>query len=268
MISNAAAILVQRISGGIIEGADYQSISYGLLIPFIFFVWKTDVKVIDIGKVALCLLMLILFGGRSGIFCAICCIGIKCLQKAKRKAAWMVASILMASLLLISYKPILEMIVTISSDMGTGGSLVKYSQLGGVFSDSGRGMIYKTAIEVIKDAPLVGHGMGADRFLLGEYGFRYGNYPHNLLLELMIHFGVVWGVAIVVGLFVLFYRFYKRRRENPELCVLFVICFFSTGFLILLFSSSYLVCPLAFALLAIVFKTGFSVRFTLGRMRK
>lgn len=267
LISNMVAILVQHSTGGVIEGADYQSISYGLLIPFIFFVWKTDVKAIDIGKAALCLSMLVFFGGRSGILCAICCVGVKLLQKARKKRAWMVAIIVIASLVLISYKPIIEIIVTISSDMGAGGSLAKYSQLGDVFSDSGRMMIYRTAIEIIKDAPLVGHGMGADRFLLGEYGFKYGNYPHNLVLELMIHFGVVLGLVIIVGLFVLFYRFYKRRRENPELNVLFVICFFSTGFLILLFSSSYLVCPLAFSLLAIVFKTGFSVRFTLGRTR-
>lgn len=267
LISNTVAIVAQRMTGGIIEGADYQSISYGLLIPFIFFVWKSNVKAIDIGKAILCLFILVFFGGRSGILCAMCCVGVKFLQKAKKNRAWMVAIFVMASCALILYKPIIEIVVKIISEMGYGGSLAKYSQLGGVFSDSGRSMIYKTAIEVIKDAPLVGHGLGADRFLLGEYGFRYRNYPHNLILELMIHFGVVLGLAIVVSLFVLFYRFYKRRKENPELCVLFVICFFSTGFLILLFSSSYLVCPLAFVLLAIVFKTGFSVHFTLGRTR-
>lgn len=60
---------------------------------------------------------------------------------------------------------------------------------------SGRDIIYGNAINLIKEKPLVGHGIDSFENITGWV------YPHNLLLEMMIEIGLA-GALIFIGFFI------------------------------------------------------------------
>lgn len=164
------------------------------------------------------------------------------------------------TLLVLFYENILQLIIAFSAKYGFSGSIVKYANMGDVFMLSGRDSIGQNAVDIIRDHPLLGVGMGGTRYWLGVYGFKYGNYPHNILYEFLCDYGVVFGLCLFAVLLLNCFIVFRRRSMNPEAYALFEICFFSTGFMVLLFSSSYLFCPLFFAMLALMPRFGQSSR--------
>lgn len=238
--------------------ADYQWISYGLLVPYIFFLGKDKRKVFDYILIVSILLVLLFFGGRGPVLCAMLAIIYRMLDRAKENQWMIVLMCLLVAVIFFYYQNILDFVVEISKEYNFSGSILKYSAKGDVFSDSGRNSIHEIAKEIIADHKWIGCGLGADRYYLGSYGFRYGNYPHNLIYELCIHYGIPGGALIFIVLVYNILKVHANRRLNRGAFILFEICFFSTGFLILLFSSSYLASPLFFAMLALMpkFKKG------------
>ncbi len=69
--------------------------------------------------------------------------------------------------------------------------------LAGDFTQSkGRQALAEAAVEAIKASPVIGYGFTADRYL-------FGVYPHNMLLEIWCHFGIVLGSLIIISLLLL-----------------------------------------------------------------
>ena len=165
---------------------------------------------------------------------------------------YLVLVILLVSILLFYfYDDILNIIVSIAKENNFAGSIVKYAELGDIFSDSGRNEILEVAKEVVQERPW-GSGLGSTRYLLGVYGFKYGNYPHNIFYEFWCDYGIIVGTILLIALIVSILRTFRLRTLNKTAMTLFEICFFSTGFLILIFSSTYIFCPMFFAMIAIM----------------
>ena len=230
---------------------DYQGISYGLLIPFIYFVGKEKYNIRTIAAIILAGVLLLFFGGRGPILCALICVCYRLLLNINKNKIWILVILLVSILLFYFYDDILNIIVSIAKENNFAGSIVKYAELGDIFSDSGRNEILEVAKEVVQERPW-GSGLGSTRYLLGVYGFKYGNYPHNIFYEFWCDYGIMIGTILLIALIVSMFKTFKSRTVNPTATALFEICFFSTGFLILTFSSSYLFCPLFFAMLAIM----------------
>ena len=149
------------------------------------------------------------------------------------------------------YDVLLDWVVRISSEYSFAGSIAKYAEMGDVFSDSGRGDILDFAKNIIKERPW-GSGFGSTRYILGVFGYKYGNYPHNIFYEFWCDYGVIVGTILLIVLIISMFKTFRRKDVNESATALFEICFFSTGFLILIFSSSYIFSPLFFAMLAIM----------------
>ena len=104
-----------------------------------------------------------------------------------------------------------------------------------VSHDSGREeILYLPAMREIEKSPIVGHGIGSDRKLIGFY-------VHNIFLEVFLHYGLFGGGI----LFFLFFFFCIKSFFNKQIVNLqggrnVFIMIFMFGFLPLLVSSSYL----------------------------
>lgn len=97
---------------------------------------------------------------------------------------------------------------------------------------TGRELLYLHSIELIIDNPLFGVGFFVDRYYLD------GTYPHNLILELFLHFGIPLGLFLFIGFF--FYSIYILSSKNDSEFKLIYMLYFSYALGHLLISGSYL----------------------------
>lgn len=91
---------------------------------------------------------------------------------------------------------------------------------------SDRGPIYEYALAKIAERPMTGYGI---------YGYLYiglAPYPHNIILEILLQYGIVLGLPLLVMLVVLELRLF-RRDNFLQLCISFYV------FVMLMFSGSY-----------------------------
>ncbi|MBP3360160.1 MAG: O-antigen ligase family protein [Clostridia bacterium] len=254
LFSYSLAIFLERFYPSYFVETDYQGISYGLLIPFVYYTCRRSRKTTDYFIVGFTMILLIFFGGRGPIICALLTLIYKLFERADENKFLIIIIGVVIFLLLTYYESILGQIVRISEKYDFSGSIIKYYEMGDIFSDSGRNNIQDISKKIIGDYPLFGCGLGADRYYLGKYGFKYGNYPHNMILELCIHYGVIVGAALFITILIGIFKSFANRKRNTGAYIIFEICCLSTGFAVLLFSSSYLTSQLFFAMLAVMLK--------------
>lgn len=115
---------------------------------------------------------------------------------------------------------------------------------------SGRDVVYSTALSVIEQSPIVGHGIAS-----GEY---YGmTQCHNLFLDLLLEGGVIY-LLIWVGVLLIFAKkLYKKIRANSAYH--FIAILFLCEFTNLMFSSIYLRESMIWFSMAFVFTEGKSL---------
>ena len=68
---------------------------------------------------------------------------------------------------------------------------------GTISDDAGRLIIWKAAVNMIKENPW-GYGAMGSRHVISKY--VYVGHPHNIFLELLIDFGVIFGTVIIIWL--------------------------------------------------------------------
>lgn len=123
---------------------------------------------------------------------------------------------------------------------------------GDFLDDSTRFQIASRAWELIMKHPAMGVGPGHDRILMagamGQYdpSTAAGWYPHNIVLELMLQFGVFLGGGLVIAIVILVGRAAIDRDRDLQRTVLI---FVAIGLVPLLISGSYLIQPAFFALM-------------------
>ena len=101
--------------------------------------------------------------------------------------------------------------------------------MGGVYL-SGRENIYQLIIKAITDNPVLGIGIAGDRLLIG-------GYAHNLLLEVLVDFGLIIGSILIVTLLLLIAKnLLTKDSERYNMIIIWI----SLGLVPLIVSGSYL----------------------------
>jgi hypothetical protein len=108
---------------------------------------------------------------------------------------------------------------------------------------SGREVIYDKGILGTKSL-FTGNGMAGDRVILG------GTYAHNLFLELLLEYGLILGSIFIIILMQYLVRSLFVKNKGVLYYFFFAI-FFTTGFIKLQVSFSYLLEPTFFIMLAL-----------------
>lgn len=103
-------------------------------------------------------------------------------------------------------------------------------------ADNGRSEVYTVALELIKENPVTGHGVG---YFESKY---YGAYAHNFILQLLCEFGMIGTICVgipIIGNFIKTFGGKKiHERENALSILLFLVTI-----PMLMFSSSYWLLP-------------------------
>jgi O-antigen ligase len=126
-------------------------------------------------------------------------------------------------------------------------TLYKIAVLGNISASTSRTeRIWPVLIEALKEMPIYEmYGAFGDRTLLAA---RYP-YAHNFILEILMTFGWIVGLAILVWIFVMFIKVIKNDKGLSGLITIIVGCF---ALCRLFFSSSFWVEPYFWALLAML----------------
>lgn len=120
-----------------------------------------------------------------------------------------------------------------------------------------RDVFYRLAIEVFLRSPLVGVGWGGFPLSAGLRDIA-GNWPHNLVLELMAETGIIGTMAFVAFVGVVFYEFIRRRGDVADKNIILAI--FIAGFAASMVGGDWPSQRVLF--FAIGAMTGFSVRYS------
>lgn len=100
--------------------------------------------------------------------------------------------------------------------------------------DNGRQAILSALNQALSVSPMFGYGLAGDRYILGATGA----YSHNLIYELMISFGPVFGVLVFIAIVALLVKCYLNCRNTDQKGFFFLL--FCTGFLQLFLSNTFL----------------------------
>lgn len=104
---------------------------------------------------------------------------------------------------------------------------------GDFLRDGGRFRIWNLSFEAFKDNPIFGQGFFADRLYVGKE--FYWGYSHNLLFEMMSHFGI-FGILIIAFIVIWTVRTLIKKDNNEEKLL---VILFGSMCMKLLISDSY-----------------------------
>jgi peptidoglycan/xylan/chitin deacetylase (PgdA/CDA1 family) len=129
------------------------------------------------------------------------------------------------------------------------------------FQDGGRGKLYGMVVRALRESPLLGLGIFGDRPVVNQK-FVWG-YSHNIILELMVDFGVILGLLLIIAYACISVQmiFKEKNRQRSE----WFIAFFAVS-LGLLFSSSFWLTPWPWVSLIIYFKFSESWQESRGKI--
>lgn len=182
-------------------------------ILFLYFTFK-EKKAIDLLSAITCIVLIFIGGSRGpvlfvGVFIVLYIF--ENLPPSNRK--WLIiASITGAGLLLyILYDYLLLFIIGLFSNYGLSSRFLTKLMEGTISSDSGRNYIWNMAMEMIKQRPF-GYGFMGSRHVIGT--IIIAGYPHSIVLEMLIDFGVIIGNLILAIIIVGSIRILFNKREN------------------------------------------------------
>lgn len=111
-----------------------------------------------------------------------------------------------------------------------------------MFEDSSRIKLICYGIKNLLEKPLFGTGVLKDRYIMRDimepYGEAIGWYPHNIVLEVFMQFGLVLGLLLLISLVFLIGRTLKHDKNSDRKRLVLAFC--GIGLFPLFISSSYI----------------------------
>ena len=191
--SNTDAQLSYSVSFG------YDVLLYALTYMYCAF---KDKNWVDISSASICLLLMLAGGSRGpilfvGLFVALYII--KVLQHSRKKVLCFFLIIALAVILFFSYRYILGTIDLLVKKFGFNSRFITKLLAGEITDDSGRSRLWNIAIDMIRDNPF-GYGALGSRHVIVPY--IIAGYPHSIILEILIDYGVIFGTIILLTLLI------------------------------------------------------------------
>lgn len=230
----------------------YMSYSYDLLpaVVVLLFGFFTKRKTLYLIGGIVGFVIMFFCGARGPILCVFVAIVLYIIfmtEKTSTKILIVMISAIALVLLLVFWDPIFQALCNIAESSGLSSRMLEKIADGSLVDDSGRGSVRS---ELIPHLNTFGYGLYGDRVLTG------GRYAHNIFVEILVEFGLLFGTAIILLLLFLLVAGLFTKDRGKRLLFIF---FFSTGFVRLLMSSSFLSKEAAFyAMVGICFSALFN----------
>lgn len=238
------SIFVSRILAPIIivsrlvfpEGLNYMAFSDAISLPCALLVASGySGKRLDMYLGLISLVSVLLFGGRGSLLSLLLLYGMLVLfNRAKGE------KINPVYIVLIIAAPILFEFVQMFVDFSNSRTMQLFVS-GEIGYDSSRSIIYEYLIQSLALNPISGIGMRGDRAVLESFNLGESNvaYAHNVILEILLTFGVIIGIVITVFLLYLFVWKLLLKQMDIKLKGL-LLSFFTVSFLQLMTSRTFL----------------------------
>lgn len=143
--------------------------------------------------------------------------------KMTKKLMFVMVFIVSAIVVLMNYENIIHGLVAVLNKYGISSRSIEMMLSGTLAEGNGRDRIYELAIQMIKDNPF-GYGIYGDRYVIGQYYFW--GYCHNLVLEILIDFGIFSGSLILITMVGVILNMLLRCKERKYqgVFVIFLVC--------------------------------------------
>ncbi len=177
----------------------YNVLIYALVFLFCALKYK---KLIDIVMAAAGIAMILLGGSRGPLLCVVIFIGLYILMtinNSKKKIYFFTIFTAIGVSLLLLYKKILHLIITVMDKLDVSSRTITMLLEGDIADDNGRDAIWGAAIEMIRDKPL-GYGALGTRHVI--YYVHDVGHCHEILLEMLVDFGVIFGTVLILFLII------------------------------------------------------------------
>ena len=242
------------------DGFYSQQYSYTLLIAAIIFTNSIYEKkrFYNIVLLFFTLILMTLLGARGPLVCYILYVGLKnyvSLRLNIKKVTLNLAITTITVILIYVFHPyILNKLLFLSNKMNLSTRIIHRILGGAYFLDNSRVSLVEYSIELLKQYPLLGVGVGNDRLLLAnKIGVAnslsevVGWYPHNIFLEILLHFGIIIGSILIIYMLRIMYVSVRKIKNKDVIDIISI--FIGIGFFPLFFSSSYIESPIFFVLI-------------------
>ena len=232
---------------GDVDTSEYNmELAYSILPHVLMVSWRAlkSFVILNIAPMLLGLMLLLSFGTRGPVICAIVFIVIYLLfiRPSKYQKTMRIITVACAVYAMSFLDQFMTFMQLMTFQLGMSTRIFDKYFEGELEDSSGRDYIRETLLrELSIDNSLFGHGV------LGSYPY-VNTYPHNIVLEFLFSFGWVWGIAI---LFCIVYIIAKMliNTHQWEINVTFGIIFVIASILKLCFSSTFVDDALFFMLL-------------------
>lgn len=232
---------------GDVDTSEYNmELAYSILPHVLMVSWRAlkSFVILNIAPMLLGLMLLLSFGTRGPVICAIVFIAIYLLfiRPSKYQKTMRIITVACAVYAMSFLDQFMTFMQLMTFQLGMSTRIFDKYFKGELEDSSGRDYIRETLLrELSIDNSLFGHGV------LGSYPY-VNTYPHNIVLEFLFSFGWVWGIAI---LFCIVYIIAKMliNTHQCEINVTFGIILVIASILKLCFSSTFVDDALFFMLL-------------------
>lgn len=200
----------------------YWAATLFLLIIYIYFQLQNKLRfIVYIPGLLLSLYLMLVAGSRGPIIYSIIILyyyltSVKLTKKVKRFIN--VSSILIILTVLLDYTIVTDVIGIYNTDLQERliSSIEKQEA-------SGRDVIYENALEQFNKSPIIGN------YFVLQTGHYRGQYPHNILIEALITFGLLGAIPFFIFIIKTFRRTHALIKQNHEMSwlgIVFLISFF------------------------------------------
>lgn len=232
---------------GDVDTSEYNmELAYSILPHVLMVSWRALKRfvLLNIAPMLLGLMLLLSFGTRGPVICAIVFIAIYLLfiRPSKYQKTMRIITVACAVYAMSFLDQFMTFMQLMTFQLGMSTRIFDKYFDGELEDSSGRDYIRETLVrELSIDNSLFGHGV------LGSYPY-VNTYPHNIVLEFLFSFGWVWGIAI---LFCIVYIIAEMliNTHQCEINVTFGIILVIASILKLCFSSTFVDDALFFMLL-------------------
>ncbi len=216
------------VSGSDTNAKLSYSVTFGymvlvFLLVFMYCAFK-EKQTVDIIASVLGMGMVLAGGSRGPLIIVGVFLGIYLFREylsSSQKIIYSLYLVLGVGALLIFYKPLLAVLGVLFQKIGLPSRFLDLMASGDIADNNGRDRIWEAAREMIRQHPF-GYGAMGSRKVISEY-IAVG-YPHSIILEMLIDFGVIIGSILLFFLFVTALRIIFSNR-NDKWCYLFIPLF-------------------------------------------
>lgn len=227
------------------QAFEYMTFAYNLLFSSCFlFVYSRKRKNYTFLLLAVFSLLTLVFLGSRGAMMCVCCFFVVLFFTMSRggsvQRGMIVFSFIGLSVLTyVFFADIMNLVMNVFDYFGFNSRVVNFIQSSDFAESQGRSRIFENMLNRITESPFYGYGIFGDRVLNRDVFQMSTGYAHNIFLELLIDFGLLFGILFSgIYLFSCFF-FLKYSTKNVFIYCLYLAIFSST-FVKLLVTGSYL----------------------------